>query len=65
MLVDGLGFEYPARLTAYDLTKTHDFLGAGTYAAWYNKLHVVSSGGYRGGAKRGPFNVTLPVTPQE
>lgn len=65
MLVDGLGFYYPAKITAYDRSVTHNFLGMGTYAAWYNKLHVVAGSGDRGGAMRGPFNVFLNVTPQE
>ncbi len=65
MLVYGLGSEYPARITVYDLSKTHDFLGQGTYFAWYSILHVVSRGGLRHGVHHGPFDLTLYVVPQE
>jgi hypothetical protein len=62
--VDSLGFTYPAKMTAYGLHKTNNFLGGGTYAAWYTKLHVIAKREYRGGVYRGPFNVFLNVTPE-
>jgi hypothetical protein len=65
MVVYGLGFEYPARITVYGLSKTHDFLGQGAYVASYNNLHVVSRGGYSHGVHHGPLNLTLGVVPQE
>jgi hypothetical protein len=65
MLVFGQGFEYPARITAYGLSRTHDFLGQGAYAAWYSKLRVVSRGGYSHGLHQGPLNLILSVVPQE
>jgi hypothetical protein len=64
-LVDGLGFEYKARITAYKIVRTHDFLGTNNYASWYRKLHVVADGGFRGGVFRGPFDVTIDCTPWE
>jgi hypothetical protein len=64
MLVFGQGVEFPARIIAYGLIRTHDFLGQGTYAAWYSDLHVVSPGGHLDGVHLGPFNLTLGVTPQ-
>lgn len=63
--VDALGFMYPAKLTAYGLHVTHNFLGEHTYAAWYTKLHVVAKREYRGEIYRGPFNLVLDVTPSE
>lgn len=64
-LVDGLGFMYRARITAYGLYHCHNCFGiAGYDPSWYRWLHVVSKGGSRGGARRGPFNVTINVTPQ-
>jgi hypothetical protein len=41
-LRDGLGFAYPASITAYDLYRTNNFLGTHHYAAWYSRLHVVA-----------------------
>ena len=64
-LVDGLGFTYPAKITAYKLDRTNNFLGNGTYAAWYQKLHVVAKRQYRGGIYRGPYNVFLNSAPAE
>jgi len=64
-LVDGLGFEYAATITAHGLAScTNCGAGPGT-VRWYKSLHVVSSGGVRGGVQRGPFNLTIDVTPQE
>ena len=66
LLVDGLGFRYPARITAYDFTRCHNCFGVQGYnPTWYGRLHVVSRGGYRGGARRGPFNVVINVVPEE
>lgn len=65
-LVDGLGFEYPATITAYNLRRCHRCFGMSAYnPSWYLKLHVVAKGGIRGGVPRGPFNVSLDVGPQE
>jgi hypothetical protein len=62
--VDGLGFMYPAKLTAYRLHVTHNLFGnRGVYGAWYTKLHVVAKREFRGSIERGPFNVVLDVTP--
>ena len=63
--VDGLGFQYPAKITVYDRQRTWNFLGGGTYAAWYLKIHVVARREFRGGIWRGPFNVFMNVAPQE
>jgi hypothetical protein len=66
LFVDGLGFTYAARITAYDLFRSNGpSPGVVGYSASYLKLHVVANGGERGGAFRGPFNVTLSVMPQE
>jgi hypothetical protein len=62
--VDSLGFEYPATITAYDLRRCRKCNGAEAPQAWYRYLHVVSAGGVRGGAMRGPFNVTLFAAPE-
>jgi hypothetical protein len=63
-LIDGLGFEYPAKIVAYDLYRTNNFLGGHHYAAWYPRLHVVATGETRGGAFRGPFDVIINSTPE-
>lgn len=62
--VDGLGFEYQATITAYDLRACRHCDGIRAPRAWYRYLRVVSAGGVRGGVMRGPFNVTLYVAPQ-
>lgn len=63
-LVDGLGYEYPATITAYDMGHCHQCFGkSDDTISWYRRLHVVTAGGYRGGAQRGPFDVTIDVTP--
>ncbi len=63
--VDDLGFQYPAKITVYDRHRTWNFLGGGTYAAWYAKMHVVARREFRGDIWRGPFNVFMNVSPQE
>jgi uncharacterized delta-60 repeat protein len=59
--IDGLGFEYPATITAYELHRCNHCYEAGP---WYGTLHIIAHGGFRGGVFRGPFNVTVNVTPQ-
>jgi hypothetical protein len=62
--IDGLGFQYPATITAFDLRTCPRCDGVRAPRAWYRFLHVVSGGGIRGGVIRGPFNVTLYVAPE-
>jgi hypothetical protein len=63
-LVDGLGFEYSAMITSSELRSCRNCFGVpGLTMSWYRQLHVVSPGGVRGGARRGPFNLTIDVTP--
>jgi hypothetical protein len=57
--VDGLGFEYRAKITAYDLRKL-----PGSTRKYYYQLHVIASGGNRGGVFRGPFNIFIKDVPQ-
>jgi hypothetical protein len=62
LLIDGLGYSYPATITAYDLV--HGPLGRDRHASWYRWLHVVARRRHLAGAWRGPFNVTIDVAPQ-
>lgn len=64
-LIDGLGFGYPASLTAYGLYRTHDLVGTGKFGSWYRRMRATPAGAVRGGALRGPVNVTINVIPQE
>jgi len=57
--VSDLGFLFPAKITAYDLIVTHNFAGTGTYAAWYQKVHVVAKRKFIGGIWRGPYDVVM------
>ena len=61
-LIDGEGFPYPATITAYGLHRCHRC--DGRPHAWYEWLHAVSKAGYWAGAERGPYDVTINVTPQ-
>lgn len=63
-LIDGLGFEYPATITAYELTSTSNLNGKYGFASWYAKLHVTAPGAVRANVFRGPFNIVINVTPQ-
>ena len=64
--VDGLGFEYKAKITAYRLTRCHNCFGIHGYTvSSYNRLRVIANGAVRGGVFRGPFDVTIDSTPWE
>jgi hypothetical protein len=63
--VDGLGFEYSASITAFDLRTCAHCDGVRAPQAWYRRVRIVSAGGIRGGVMRGPFNLTLFVAPEQ
>lgn len=56
LLVDGLGFEYPAKVIAFDLTQQNGM-------TFYARVHVVSEGENRGGAFRPGLDKTVSVVP--
>ena len=56
-LVDGLGFTYPATITAFRIHHTW------TGRMAYTRLHVVAKAQLRA-TWRGPYNVFINVTPQ-
>lgn len=65
-LIDGLGFDYPADITAYRLYTCHNCFGKrGATYSWYERLHVVASAAFRGMVWRGPFDEYLNVVPTE
>ena len=57
MLVFGHGVEFPGRITAYGLIRTHDFLGAGD-GVFSVRLTVARESSYRAVAPGG--QVSLP-----
>jgi hypothetical protein len=61
--VDGLGFRYPATITAYDKVKAKNYVRKGSTVTYYRKIHVVAAAALRGGIIRGPFNITTIDTP--
>lgn len=64
LLIDGLGFAYPARITAFDLVRARRLPGTHRYGSWYARLRVVAARRFRGGIARGPYRVLINVTPQ-
>ena len=55
-LVDGLGYRYPARFTAFGRLRRDG-------VAFYSRMHLVSKGEERGGAFRPGLNATVAIAP--
>ena len=53
--VDGLGFEYPAEITAYDIRRCASCDGIRDARSWYRRLHIVSREGSVPASSEGPL----------